>query len=199
MKKRFPRFQILFIGGIFFLLGTNFLAILFPNDNQNHKNYWYSSIGFEIIPSTYADDDDDREDHEDRKRGRENKEDHDDDREDDKENDDDDNYYYTPPVTQPPVDNNTPVTPPASNCQTIYDTVTNASGVSSQVPRQVCDTTLPVVPPTPVTPPVALVPEKVIQKPVTPPVVVVPAPVTPPTSNCQTVYDTVYDTVTTAS
>lgn len=208
MKKRFPRFQILFIGGIFFLLGTNFLAILFPNNNQDHKNCWYSSVGFELVSSAYADDDeDDREDYGDRRRDGENENDHEDDREEDHDNDSDredhddenDDYYYTPPITQPPADSTLPTNPPTSSCRTVYDTVTSASGVSSQVPRQVCDTTTPVVPPvqTPVTPPVQT------PAPTVPPITQPPAdstlPTNPPTDNCRTVYSTVYDTVTTAS
>lgn len=205
MKKRSQGFRILFIGGIFFLLGTNFLAILFPTSNQNHKNYWYSSVGFELIPTTYADDDEEDEDRENRKEGKRDREDHEDesrDREDHKDNDEDD-YYYIPPVSPTPTNPTTPTpaNPPSTTCRTVYDTVTSASGVKSQVPRQVCDTTTPTSPTVPekiVTP--TPVPEKVIQKPVTP--VTPPTPVTPvnpPSNNCRTLYETVYDTVTTAS
>lgn len=219
MKKRSQGFRILFIGGIFFLLGTNFLAILFPAGNQNHKNYWYSSVGFELVPTTYADDDEDedREDREERKSEREDHEDEDKDEDRDREEhkddkDEDEDYYYIPPVspaptnptTPTPTNPSTPTNPPSTTCRTVYDTVTSASGVKSQVPRQVCDTTTPTSPTVPektVTPtPVVPVPEKVTQKPVTPVTPpVTPAPVTPPSNNCRTLYETVYDTVTTAS
>lgn len=213
MKKRSQGFRILFIGDIFFLLGTNFLAILFPVSNQNYNNYWYSSVGFELIPTTYADDDEDedKKDHEERKREREDHEDEDKDEDRDREehkdnkDDDEDDYYYIPPVSPAPTNPTTPTpTNPPSTCRTVYDTVTSASGVKSQVPRQVCDTTTPTSPTAPektVSPtPVVPVPEKVTQKPVTPVTPpVTPVPVTPPSNNCRALYETVYDTVTTAS
>jgi hypothetical protein len=198
MKKRFQGFRILFIGGIFFLLGTNFLAILFPVSDKNHKNYWYSSVDFELIPTTYADydkEDEDREDRKEKRREREGNEDRDDDEDEDRKNEDNDDYYYIPPVspiptnpaTPTPTNPTAPTNPSSTTCRTVYDTVTSASGVKSQVPRQICDTTTPTSP---------TIPEKTVT-PVTPPSAT--TPVTPPSDNCRTLYETVYDTVTTPS
>ncbi|EKD29316.1 MAG: hypothetical protein ACD_78C00445G0003 [uncultured bacterium (gcode 4)] len=152
--------QIITIGSIFLLCGTSFFGIISMKDEGISSGFW--NIRQLAITTTYADDDrdDDRDERDDNDDDRDddNDDSNDDDSNDDDSNDDrDDDNQYTAPVSPAPATttNTSPSTSSTSTqtCTTVYDTVTNASGTATRVPRQSCTTTpTPVV--TPVTTPV---------------------------------------------
>lgn len=168
MKKSMKAsLQIITIGSIFLLCGTSFFGIISMKDEGISSGFW--NIRQLAITTTYADDD--RDDENDDRDDRDDENDRDDDRDD---GNDDDNQYTAPvspaPATTTTTNNTTPSTS-TQTCTTVYDTVTNASGTATRVPRQSCTTT-----PTPVTAPVTT--------PVIPttPVIVPTTPVVTPTT-----------------
>lgn len=160
MKKSMKAsLQIITIGSIFLLCGTSFFGIISMKDEGISSGFW--NIRQLAITTTYADDDRDDENDDDR--------DDNNDRDDENDDDRDDGNQYTAPVSPTPVTTTSP-TPSTSTqtCTTVYDTVTNASGTATQVPRQSCTTV-----PTPVTAPVTtpVIPTTPVVTPITTPII----------------------------
>jgi len=145
MKKTL---RIITIGSIFLLCGTSFFGIVSVNNENISTEFW--NIRQIAVTTTYADDDEDDDERSERRSSyREN--------DDDDEDEDDDDNRYTPTPVITPTPTPTPAPTPGT-CTTVYDTVTNPSGTTSQVPREVCTTPTPaptpVVTPTPAPAPV---------------------------------------------
>lgn len=162
--------QIKNIGSIFLLCGVSFFGIISLKNKEIQSEFWNIQPG---IPTVFAERDDEEEDEDDEK---------------------EDRRSSTPSapiaITPTPTTPSTPSTPsipstpvitpaPTQTCTTVYDTVTNASGTTSRVPRQVC-TTNPSTPTTPApapTPVITPAPTPVVTPVPTPTPVITPTPV----------------------